>query len=143
MSSVVHGTQGSHIPLPFYFSLLSLSSLLPQTKSCPCHFQTSSILLTHGRTCTRKTARDTPTLFPLTHKMLQARSLPSWNRFADVSSSPVDTRTIQAKEPHTSPPLPGSRQCRSRTELIPGCRRGSPAEAAGAAQCSGEERQGN
>lgn len=96
-----------------------------------------------GHTQERRLARDTPTLLPLTKYSKPLWSLPSWDYFADVSSSLVDTRSIQAQKPHTSTPFPSSRQCRSRTELIPGCRRGSPAEAAGAAQCSGEDRQGN
>lgn len=90
-------------------------------------------------------ARDRLTLLPLTRRTLQKPewSLPSWNYCANVSSSPVDSCTTQGKEHHTSTPLPGSRQCHSCMELIPGCWRGSPAEAAGAAQCSGEDRQGN
>lgn len=138
---VLGGTANPGIPHPFL--LLPAQPFLPPASdhvlSWP--LPTSSILLT--RVPERWLARDTPTLLPLTHRILQAWSFPLWNYFADVSSSPVDTCTIQAKKAHTSTPFPGSRQCCSLTELIPGCRRGSPAEAAGAAQCSGEDRQGN
>lgn len=144
---VLGGTVKPAIPHPSAFLLLSAQPFLPPTSdqvlSLP--LQASFIILTHDRTCTRKTAGSGHADPLLSHAKYfkPIWSLPSWNYFADVSSCLVDTHTIQANKHPTSTPFPGSRQCHSCTELIPGRRRGSPAEAASAAQCSGEDRQGN
>lgn len=133
-------------PSAFLLLLVSLSSLLPQTKSCPYHFQASSILLTHDRTHTRKTAGLGHTDPPSSHT--QNTSSPfrvCLHGITLLMSVQAGWTPAQSKPSSITPlpPSPGSRQCRSRRELIPGCRRGSPAEAAGAAQCSAKDRQGN
>lgn len=84
------------------------------------------------------------TLLPFTHKILQAHSeFPFMELLCWYQFKPGGHLYNPRQADPSSAPLPGSRQCRSRTELMAGCRRGSPAEAAGAAQCSGEDRQGN
>lgn len=61
-------------PKSLHLSLLSLSSLLSQTKDCSCHFQVSSTLLTRDGMCTRKMANsvlEARALFPLICKVFQ------------------------------------------------------------------------
>lgn len=100
------------IPHPSAFPLLPAQSFLPPASdhvlSCPLP---SLIHTPHiGHVQERRLAQDTPTLLPLTHKILQARSFPSWNYFTDVRV-PARWTLVQSK-PRSLTPLPPS--------LVPG-----------------------